>query len=294
MQWPKTGWPYFQFGAFLCQKTTIEYRIRQATLQLMGNQPFDVSGTYDRWLVESQSGSMHQDVYYPSYDEGGNIINNCGELLYSLDQTIGGTYVYAPNPAYPDGSNPIVTNTMYTEGGIGFTSPGADIEETITATSHLQVGRGTCEYHDADGAYYVTTGSFTRSLSSPYTKTDAINHFRSYAAWGAWVASSSPTSINATARYDPNFHFAGGEPAFLYRDAEWRVTRTNVRPSTEHSCTLKVYRRVYGSGDPFTYYADLIETATSDADGTLVVTGETPNESGFESYVIGPPEIAET
>lgn len=292
MQWPKTGWPNFPLGAFLCQKTTVEHRYRQGTLHIIGTSQLDGIGSMKRWQTIAYSGGLTQVVYEPTMDGEGNVTAWCGSAFLTLSSTRSGTFVMAPNPAYPDGSNPIITDTSEFTGGVDGGGDESVMTTVYAETSVVTTGTGDCVYFYIDGWYRITTGSESMSLSQQYTAEMAVAHFQSYAPWGGWALGDGGPGIHAEWADEGSYIVLSSTPRFAYVDMEWRVTRTGLNPNTVYSCTMKAHRSPFGGG-AYEYYADVIETATSDGSGTLVVVGQVPNDPGYETYVVGPPEIVE-
>lgn len=72
--------------------------------------------------------------------------------------------------------------------------------------------------------------------------------------------------------------------SFEYKEAEWRATVSGQEPGTEITFFIGVYRRAYESGN-YELFETLEYHATAGIDGSAQVSGTTPIDEGFETYV---------
>ncbi len=74
-----------------------------------------------------------------------------------------------------------------------------------------------------------------------------------------------------------------------YGEAQFKLDLSALNPSTAYVVTLKVYRRLQGSSDPWVLLLDSPFGFTSDGSGNYTITDQdVPNLEGYETYVCCP------
>lgn len=125
------------------------------------------------------------------------------------------------------------------------------------------------------------------TLSNEDTEANAIARLMAGAAgtWTSWTPTGDGTGGTCLpgtcclARWEERetgFDFA-------YQDAEWRVQRTGLTPSTTYTLKVELWRRPFGTGS-FALYGVQYFTAMTDGAGDLDADGPVDNEMGFETY----------
>ncbi len=178
------------------------------------------------------------------------------------------------------------------------TSMASDTLTGLTPTTNTRVlstngnvqapGRHYCGCFDYEINVVATR---TATLSVEDTEANALTRLFAGAAgtWSAWTATGSGsggTCLPGTcclARWELR---GAGDFSITYQEAEWRVVRTGLTPSTSYSIKVELWRRVFGVGS-YVYYGHQYFTASSDGAGNLSTTGAVANDRGFETYVKG-------
>lgn len=146
---------------------------------------------------------------------------------------------------------------------------------TPTPTSRIVAGTDTCS------SSKKATGSRTEALSEEDTENDAKDRLMAASSWSEWREPSYLCTQPACclAQYQDR----GDGFTFNYQEAQWKVVRTGLTPSTTYIVKVQIWRREYGVGD-FIKYATLEESVSTDGAGNLEKTGDVPNDLGYESY----------
>lgn len=121
--------------------------------------------------------------------------------------------------------------------------------------------------------YAKEQGVYRQTLTEEDTETDAIQRF---------------LVANPTGAFGPSVENAYYEErvsgySFAYSDAQFRVQLTGFSAFSDLAVDVPVYRRAYGSGDPFELYSVFEFLATTDGGGNATIIGDIPNSQGFET-----------
>lgn len=155
---------------------------------------------------------------------------------------------------------------------------GCPTESCSTSTTLFAVaGLGTC-VDCGPGGWNSSTGDASAELSVEDTAADAEARLRNssggpesgWSAWGDGSCSASRAQVGETINI---------------RAARWRVTRAGLIASTGYDLTIEYWRRPVDASAPFTLAASTILSGTADGTGTLVFTGDVPNDTGYETEV---------
>ncbi len=133
------------------------------------------------------------------------------------------------------------------------------------------------DYDDCDGAGNKRTGEVTVTFSDPTTFAEALARLlASSPPWTDWeavpVVALYPTAVQEG----------------WYFDAEWRINKPGLTPSTEYTVQVQYWRRILETnpiGD-WVLYQTLDVTATTDGSGVFTATDSIPNDEGFETLAL--------
>lgn len=164
------------------------------------------------------------------------------------------------------GANPTVT---------GFT------RTTFTTTSLIFQASNVCYFASPGNWGKIMSGDYTFGLSVEDTEADAITRFQAATAFGSWVTVGGGCSNPACCLAQYESRTSGF--SFTYADAEWKATASGLTPSHAYDCHVDIYRRAYGSGS-YVLYQTLVVGGTSDGSGNIEVTGDVPNDAGYDTY----------
>jgi hypothetical protein len=150
---------------------------------------------------------------------------------------------------------------------------------TSTATHLLYTGNNTCT--DRGGNSNIVRGTSDWALTVEDTESDAIARFQAGTSFGSWLEVGVDCSVPdcCLAQYEPR---TSGF-SFVYADAQYRVTASGLLANTNYEARVKIYRRTYGSGS-YTLYQTAIVSGTTDGSGNFSVTGDVPNDRGYDTY----------
>jgi hypothetical protein len=129
-------------------------------------------------------------------------------------------------------------------------------------------GSGECGTNSFSQAISIT-------LSNPDSEANAITRLMNSAAWSEWGFGSCIAGWSVRTEEDG--------PNFAYNVVEWRVVKSGLLPSTLYKVDVPFYRRVYGVGS-YALYATDTEFVMTDPAGNLAVSGEVPNQQGYQTY----------
>jgi len=251
----------------------------------------------------SWAGSVQEDLYDgdPDYDGTGEY-NPCFSHTGVSKWDYSGSLVVTPDPLHgeafgvsggliytltnPDGtveeSDPFVT--WQTDLGLlPFDESFFDNEYSETVMS--KTGNGECiDASGTIGTNVRASGTATATLSNEDTEELALaRYLASPTAWSDW------SDFAPQATYLPFWVTASGRRWVQYFEQDWRVTKTGLLPSTEYDVAVQVWR--FAPSEAPTFYATQVETGTTDEAGTLIVTGHTPNDRGYSTFVADVPPV---
>lgn len=263
-----------------------EYRLKGGTATLIGHSEFAAAGASSppkKYRKKTANGTLEDCV---STSPG------CGGSKSSAK------YDYLGNATY-DVSTGALTNTLtldsYNTAGV---CPATDLissvaqaptwgDATVASSTCLMTVTVTktlitrarsnvcCDDVPVAGQSTFGSGTMTWALTEEDTEADAITRVTA-GAWGAWAA--IVTQGDGKSQYE---HRTAGF-SFTYFAAEWRVHATALLPSTTYYGSANIYKRAYGTLDPWVLDSTVNFSATSDGAGTLDYSQALPNASGYE------------
>jgi hypothetical protein len=153
---------------------------------------------------------------------------------------------------------------------------------TTTPTFIRVVGNASCANVGGPGSSHWYTGNKEWTLDIEDTESDGIDRFAADNTWSDWqaVGGGCANPGCCLAYYEERTSGFG----FDFQSAQFRVTAGPLTPSTAYDVNVLIYRRAYGSSDPWVLYSTITISTTSDGSGYISVTGDVPNASGYESY----------
>lgn len=121
----------------------------------------------------------------------------------------------------------------------------------------------------------MTAGGGVVIISNPDTEDAAVTRLQGCIGWTSWNT-ASPTAC--LARYQVRT-----TGVFNHQDAQWQVSKTGLIPSHTYTVAVTMQRSIYGAGSYSLYTTDSVP-ATTDGTGAFVVSGDVPNDPGFDTY----------
>lgn len=270
-----------------CVPPSFDCRSIGGAASICGIEEFIISSPPQRYLSSSMGGT----VYYCNYSGSASDCSNPVIESYVLDYDGGCTV------------NPLdcsTTSTATQKYYVALNYPGeCGTRGTLISTSTSCTGGGLqnmagnfkavpdsstqCTVKSVNPSNCAIQGTAVTTLSNPDSDANAIQRLIMGSTWSSWSTVGTDCS-------NPDCCLAQWQQraalTFNYQDAEWRVERSGLSPSTVYNIDVDIARRVYGVGD-YVHYATLSTTKATDAAGYLAVTGSVPNDANYQSYASG-------
>ncbi len=191
--------------------------------------------------------------------------NTCSGISFSIANIV------SDNNASPNAPTDI-GNSLITKIGFNIFQAANTAEVTYTATTFAWSSASICR-----GLNDIPSGAVTAVLTDEDTDSDAVARLLAGGGgtWSGWSAGSSTTCL---AHYEQRTGFS-----FAYQESQWRVTASGLAPGQTYSTNIDIYRRPFGSGS-YVLYQSLMASDVADGAGNLEITGDVPNDVGFETY----------
>lgn len=161
---------------------------------------------------------------------------------------------------------------------LGPFSDSCGIITDITRTRSRQFingGPSTCCPRDfGSNSFYYTAVQGEVDLSNEDTEQNAITRFGLENPIGPF----GPGGTSAI------YQIRTSGFTFSYGIAQYRVTLAGFAPFVGIAVDVPIYRRDYGTPDPFELYQVISHGVVTDSGGGAVIIGDVPNDRGYESY----------
>ncbi len=162
------------------------------------------------------------------------------------------------------------TVTTTSECPVFSTEPDSVFTPVVTEDCTVLTVDGTEECSNFGSTSVFVSGEVVVTLSEEDTEADAIVRLLATASWSSYGSA-------CVAGYQVRTG-----PSFSYTDVQWRVVKTGLLPSTSYDVDIEIWRRSYGVGS-YVLYSTLTATGTTDGSGNLTITGDVPNDRGYQS-----------
>ncbi len=148
--------------------------------------------------------------------------------------------------------------------------------EVLTRLTRALANNGFCG-EDGGQSGNRTISNPTETISSEDTEADAIVRLLASTTFSAW----STIVIKGGLVSEYEARVTGTSQ--VYQFAQWRVTGTGLTPSTLYNGSATIYRRLYGSSDPWVFVSTQVLSGTTDGSGNFADGPfDLPNARGYE------------
>lgn len=268
---------------------TVEGRRKGGVATMCGYSEYISSSPPKKYLVRTLSGAV-DSIFYPLPSCSGP--PNChvvdtysGTCSYDpstgcIEANTGGkiTRTIPIGPCFAPGVFPRCEIAGYSFGQHG--EPNIFDEHTvITATTKTISGAHLC-YTDGPASITRTDQPRAETLSSEDTEAAAIARLMASSSYSAWAT--------LAARGDIKSEYENRTSTFsiTYWYAQWRVSATGLTPATIYNGSATIFRRIWGSSDPWDFVSTQGISGTTDGSGNFADGPfDLPETPGYEYTV---------
>lgn len=282
---PENPYDFFIRGEVAGYVSSLQWMSKSGNAFLIGYSEFSSPSTPPKkYRVQTQDGSFTDCNWNGPVCAGAYLTFGSATSYgaYTFDRiTAAGTsamYVQSrsdvsANACLPNGP---VSGAPTLVAGPSITLPptGSQGTNTSSPTFEEYVGNGNCVVLGSESG--VNRGYRNLTLTVEDTEADALNRLDLANAYGAYGSSVLSGSVQPRVT---GFNFNA-------QLCQYKAQFAGLPPLEAYSIEAKVYRRIYGSSDPFVLFETLVyPDQSTDSSGNMSFTNTTPVESGFEAQV---------